>query len=149
MHDKLLSKISVSTTTGCWNWSAGKIKAGYGYVWDKTKNRRAHRVSYEVFNGEITEDLYVLHKCDNPSCINPEHLFLGTPKHNMEDKLQKGRGARGSQQGSSKLIEEDIPRIRLLCKQGELSLQEIGNIFNVGYTTIHAVKSRQNWRHIV
>jgi hypothetical protein len=80
---------------GCWNWKAAKQHNGYGYLHaggGKTrKPARAHRVSWELHNGPIPEGLWVLHKCDNPSCVRPDHLFLGDRVDNMNDAAAKGR----------------------------------------------------------
>jgi hypothetical protein len=76
--------------TGCWEWIAGKDRAGYGRIWAK-KNRTAHTVSYETYVGVIPEGMHVLHNCDNPACINPDHLWLGTHDDNMADKAKKKR----------------------------------------------------------
>lgn len=78
-------------TDTCWNWTAAKDSCGYGRIWHNEKNSTAHTVSYSVFRGEIPEGKHVLHSCDNPSCINPEHLWLGTHADNMADKARKKR----------------------------------------------------------
>jgi hypothetical protein len=84
---------------GCWIWQHGKTEKGYGimyiYMPGRTKKgvkRKAHRISYEAFNGPIPEGLLVCHSCDVPSCVNPEHLWLGTHKDNTQDMMRKGRG---------------------------------------------------------
>lgn len=78
---------------GCWEWSAAKDRGGYGiFRLSPTISRvKAHRFAWELQNGEIPEGMFVCHHCDNPECTNPDHLFLGTPKDNMDDKLRKGR----------------------------------------------------------
>lgn len=77
--------------TKCWEWQRVKIKGGYGRLKHNYKSRLAHRVSFEVFNAPIADDALVLHKCDNPSCVNPAHLFLGDNKINSDDKITKRR----------------------------------------------------------
>ena len=82
-------KFIKGSTDGCWEWLGAKSNE-YGIFW-LNKNQLAHRVSYELFNGPVPEGIQVLHKCDNHSCINPNHLFLGTQKDNIQDCLKKGR----------------------------------------------------------
>lgn len=91
MIEKLLSRTLHDPNTGCFNWTKGKDKDGYGKIRYNNQHMRTHRVMYLLHYGVNPDKLLVCHKCDNPSCINPEHLFLGTPKTNMEDKVSKGR----------------------------------------------------------
>lgn len=81
---------------GCWEWQGGKVRYGYGGFHDENHRLRfAHRYSWEMHNGPIPKGLFVCHTCDNPPCINPAHLFIGTPKDNTQDMIRKGRSAQG------------------------------------------------------
>lgn len=88
---------------GCWIWKAVKNYRGYGHISFRNYPRRSHRVSYTVHKGEIPKGMLVLHKCDNPSCINPDHLFLGTHQDNMNDMKKKGRACSGKDSHLHKL----------------------------------------------
>jgi len=91
--DKLLNKIIIDTTTNCWEYQGGKNNLGYGMIRDGKKMRTAHRVSYEEHNNTvIPKHLVTMHSCDNPCCVNPAHLSLGTRKDNVQDMMRKGRG---------------------------------------------------------
>lgn len=82
---------NVKITDSCWEWQRGTNSKGYGAVKIQNKTYSAHRVSWTLFNGDIPEGMFVCHHCDNPKCVNPEHLFIGTQKDNMQDKCKKGR----------------------------------------------------------
>ena len=77
--------------SGCWEWTSEKTEKGYGRLRVNGKNVRAHRLSYQLFVGEIPKGLFVCHSCDNPGCVNPEHLFVGTCMDNIHDMIVKGR----------------------------------------------------------
>jgi hypothetical protein len=81
------------TESGCWIWMGSTWSGGYGYVRNEGKYISAHRYMYELYKGKIPDGLNCLHTCDNPSCVNPNHLFLGTQTDNMRDMIKKGRGA--------------------------------------------------------
>jgi hypothetical protein len=90
------SKVKIGKPDECWNWTAGTAPGGYGAIWMKGKMIRAHRVSYYCFNGDPPNDKpLICHKCDNPKCCNPAHLFAGSSKDNSEDMSQKGRNQKG------------------------------------------------------
>ena len=94
--DRLWQKID--KTDGCWLWTGGLTTSGYGILYtskqDKPRRRLAHRLMYEIEHGPIPDGLFVCHRCDNPPCVNPDHLFLGTASDNMQDMLSKGRQGR-------------------------------------------------------
>ncbi len=90
--ERLMQAVSIDTNTGCWNWTLSAFKGGYGaFRIDNGKQVSAHRAAYQLLVGPIPEGIHVLHKCDNPRCVNPYHLWLGTHRENMLDKMNKGR----------------------------------------------------------
>lgn len=91
MATKICENVEILTESGCWIWMKGISNDGYPVISAPDKTRRAHRVSYEVFNGSFDKSLMVCHRCDVPSCVNPDHLFLGTNGDNMRDAVAKGR----------------------------------------------------------
>jgi hypothetical protein len=91
-EERFFSKIKKDSKTGCWIWIGSRVSNRYGGMIVNFKHMLAHRYSYELHNGKIKNDLYVCHKCDNGFCVNPDHLFLGTQKDNMDDMIKKGRG---------------------------------------------------------
>ena len=131
---------------GCWLWLAGKDQDGYGLFTTNRVMCKAHRFSYSLYRGPISEGLFVLHKCDVPSCVNPDHLFLGTNQDNMTDMVKKGRGHHGEKNWSAKLKAEEVIKIRGLYP--EKTQAAISDMFGVGRTTVRAILTRRTWRHI-
>lgn len=134
----------------CWEWQLKKLhNRGYGKFYHNGELKLAHRVSYEVHYAEPLGELHCLHKCDNPSCVNPAHLFAGTHKQNMEDKVAKGRsgggGPRGSRNGASKLTEEQVDEMRRLRQEG-FKYSQLMEKFNITSTaTIHNIIHNKIW----
>ena len=95
LEERFWGKVEVPSYGECWEWTAGKIR-GYGSIFYNGKTHKAHRISWKIHFGKIPKDMCVLHECDNPSCVNPSHLFLGTHKDNSDDKIQKGRFKNGN-----------------------------------------------------
>ncbi len=110
--------------------------------------RQLARVVYEVFKNESPGELCVCHTCDNPSCINPEHLWLGTYADNNTDKVKKDRQLKGTQVPSSKLTDSQIVEIKQLLCEDRLSFREIAKQFNVTISAIDKINSGTNWKHI-
>lgn len=143
-QEYIKNKSKISGT--CWEWVGSKDKDGYGKACYKFKRERAHRLSYRVFKLQDISNMLVLHTCDNPSCVNPEHLFLGTHKDNMLDKKTKGRQLKGEEIGNSKLKESDIFEIRKL--RATRSLKELSKQFNCSVSNIHDVCKGYIWQHL-
>src|SRR3990167_8700408 len=105
----------VRKTPGCWLWTA-KLLKGYGRLWVAGHSERAHRVAWLLHYGQIDAGLLVLHKCDNPCCVNPKHLFLGTASDNILDAAAKGRMAHGEKNGNRKLTTDQVLTIRQVSR---------------------------------
>ena len=141
--------ICPSLGSRCWVWTAGKYQSGYGAFNRLGYSEYAHRVSWEMHYGDIlTSD--VLHKCDNPSCVNPAHLFLGTADMNSKDMVSKGRSNRGEDRPLHKLSEIEVLEIRHLYKRGVVGCGYIslGRRFGVGQGAIRDAVLGITWRHI-
>lgn len=132
----------------CWVWKGLKDKNGYG-VSSLGKERRASRICWIISFGEIPEGMQVLHHCDNPPCVNPKHLWLGTGADNMQDKTRKGRNNApvGERSGSVKLKTSDVLEIRRLHKIGVVQ-RRIAERFNIGFKAINKIVLRQRWCHV-
>lgn len=150
LEERFWSKVDKKNLDGCWEWTASKSN-GYGHLnyankTTKYKGRIAHRISWELQNGPIPEGLWVLHRCDNPSCVNPAHLFLGTHNDNMADMVAKGRsvGKKGENHRSAKLTEVEVIRIR----SDPRVHRKIAEDYEVGKTQIQRIKAKIDWRHL-
>jgi hypothetical protein len=138
----------VEKTPACWLWIGHKIRRGYGQLRAFNRQRwQAHRLSWLLHYGEIPDGKWVLHRCDNPSCVNPHHLFLGTHDDNVADKVSKNRQMRGTKCHTHKLTERDVARIRSLL-QSKVSYQKIATQFKVTKSNIYAIKHQQTWKHV-
>ena len=147
LRDRIKAKSNICMKTECWLWNRYKNKEGRGYCHYKSTTIPASRVSYIAFKGYIYENLDVCHTCDNPSCVNPEHLFLGTDQDNANDRENKERGAKGEKIKLSKLKNEMISEIRNSRRDG-MSQQKIADKYNVSQTAISRVLSKKTWKHI-
>jgi len=133
----------------CWNYIGYGGKLGYVLTTFDGKWVKAHRLSYMAFKGEIPINLQICHTCDNRICVNPEHLYLGTPKDNARDRGLRGRKActLGSKNGASKLSEEQVIEIKKMLNIGK-SLPEIAKLFNARRENIWCIKKGISWSHI-
>ncbi|HEY5021799.1 MAG TPA: HNH endonuclease signature motif containing protein [Gemmatimonadaceae bacterium] len=140
----------------CWIWLAGRDSKGYGTVWFGKANHGAHRVSWELVHGPIPKGngwhgACVLHRCDNPSCVNPTHLFEGTQATNMADRDAKGRGRwvnpPGEANGSAKLTEALVLEIRALAKAG-VEQRQLAVRFGICNQNVSLIVRRKRWAHV-
>ena len=148
---RLGEKTRLNKDTGCVEWVAKSVSnGGYGTLCVGRKGHiRAHRASWVLANGPIPDGTYVCHKCDNPKCTNVYHLFLGTPKDNMDDKKKKGRGSlppihKGENHHNSKLTAEDVALIR----DSKETLDSISSEFGISTKTAWRIRKRIAWSHI-
>lgn len=149
----------VEKTDGCWIWQGGKNKDGYGTITSSTEygiysSRLAHRISYWLTYGDYDTKLKVCHECDNPSCVNPNHLFLGTQKDNMVDMVNKNRNfaitkpesqIRGEEVHCAKLTMDKAREIRKIYKEGA-TLDELAQVYNVSIQSIFKVVHYKSWK---
>lgn len=135
-------RIRVDESTGCWNWTGAKSKAGYGSVGIGFRVFNAHRVAFEFSTGKSADGLFVCHRCDNRACINPAHLFLGTPEDNATDMAEKGRV------NTQKLTAENVREIRAIYARGGITQKELAKQFGMGQSQIARIVLRQTWRFV-
>lgn len=143
-EQRFMKYISIDQKSGCWIWTGNLDFYGYGRFCYKRKSYRSSRAAFLIFKNIDPKKLNACHKCDNPACANPDHLFLGTQKQNMEDCFLKKRTAYGQKNGMSKLKEEDIPNIFKLAKEGYLH-REIAEKYNVSRSAIGSILNKVRW----
>lgn len=154
LKERLYSKIKVDPISGCWEWTGAKDKAGYGRInvgsrKDKSRHcERAHRLSYTLSVGKIPDGMEVCHKCDNPSCINPDHLFVGTRQDNVDDRERKGRNVvkTGEESKRSKLTKKDVKNARWERAHKGTSYQKLADKYGVAKKTIQNAIKGVNWK---
>jgi hypothetical protein len=149
MAARFWSKVENSSGADCWQWLDAGRGGGYGAFGIKRNGKHitvdAHRIAWELSYGPVPEGMFVCHRCDNPGCVNPGHLFVDTHNGNMEDMVSKGRQASGERHGRHELTLDDIPLVRLFSAAGA-SQRFIAKRFNVGQTTVGNVVYGRTWR---
>lgn len=146
-RSKLVSQLFANVDPpGCWTWNGARTKkefnGGYGKMHDGS-NRRTHRVIWEALNGPIPNGLIVIHTCDNPPCVRPNHLALGTHKQNQQDKWKRGRGVIGHR---GKIDQETADEIRLLYSTGTVLQRELGEKYGLNQATISEIVRNRSWK---
>jgi TPR repeat protein len=147
LKDRFYSKVR-GNDDECWIWLGSTFNGRYGRYSIGKKSFSAHRISYVLSNGPIG-NLLVCHSCDNILCVRPDHLWLGTPKDNTQDMLNKNRGPeqKGSKNPQAKLIEKDVKKIRAKYNKG-CTLKELAISFEVSIASISNIVRRKSWSHI-
>lgn len=145
LGDRFWSKVDRSGD--CWTWNNYVTAKGYGKYKYNGKTSLAHRVSFQTHHGiTLTPDQVLLHSCDNPSCVRPSHLKVGTVQENNEDKRIKGRHPIGEKIASAKLSESQVIDIRMLAETN--TRRAIAKRFGVAPSTIHKIVKRETWDHV-
>lgn len=149
--ERFEEKYTPEPNTGCWLWTAALDAYGYavlGLIIDKKKRpKHASRISYQLFRGDVPLGTVVRHICDEPLCVNPDHLILGTQEDNMADKVRRNRQNRGDNHGRRKLTLDQVMQIKSLRLSG-LTLNAISEQFDVGEVQVWRICNGKRWKHL-
>jgi len=141
--------VNKKSENDCWEFISYRDKDGYGIFTIKHKNIKAHRFSYMLAHGEIPEGLLVRHfVCDNPCCVNPNHLMIGTNADNSNDCVSKNRNRKGEDINTCKLTEKDVLEIRRLYNEGIIAVKDLVNMFGINRHHILSIVRGNSWKHI-
>jgi len=150
--ERFWSKCAIEPDGGCWLWTRCTFSNGYGKYTFGGRTHYAHRLAYEMHHGVSPGQAFVCHRCDNPPCINPEHLWLGTARDNALDMHAKGRNRTTPRQGeahhANKLEERDVIIMRLLAEWLGVPLCRIASMHGVSYMQAKRVVAREAWSHV-
>jgi len=150
--ERFFIKTKLKDHTNCIEWQAGCNADGYGVIYNPHIQRvqLAHRVAFELAEGAIPKGSLVCHNCDNPKCVNYQHMRLGTNADNTLDKVKRGRQSclKGKSNGNSKLTEAKVVKIRSLYASDKFTQKELAEKFKVTQTAIGSIVTRKKWSHI-
>lgn len=146
-EERFWAQVDKQGPDDCWPWT-GCLSNGYGLLYVNDKSCRVHRYSYELVHGPIPDGLFACHTCDNPSCCNPAHIFLGTTGDNTRDAARKKRMPYGETHHNAKLTETDVRQIRSEYADGLVSYSVLAARYDVSKQLIYRVIRRKAWKHI-
>lgn len=149
--DRFWSYVAISDKNKCWLWTKCLSSRGYGFFGINGKNKLTHRLAYEFTHGEGSATGFVIrHKCDVPTCCNPDHLEKGTNQDNMRDKIERGRARnlKGNECSWAKLTEDQVRDIKHLLKTKNYYHKDIAKMYNVHCVTITDINIGRSWRHV-
>lgn len=153
IKDRFMKHVIIRTDSDCWSWAGNLRVDGRPTFSIKGKKYSAARISFEIHKGPFDKILHVCHKCDNPICTNPTHLFLGTAFDNMKDMTDKGRRAygdkvanKGETNPSAKLTSKIIQEIRETYDKGGVSQQSLGMKYGISQVMVSKIVRKANWR---
>lgn len=130
--------VDIKREDECWEWKGSKTTAGYGLIYWENRLQYAHRLSLELDGRPVPPRWHACHTCDNPPCVNPKHLFVGTPHDNVKDKVSKGRHTFGENHPNSKLTDTDVKEIRKLASEG-MWQSDIARLYGVNQSHISTI----------
>ena len=143
-EERFFAKVDAGAGGGCHLWLAARNAKGYGHFYMDRRGMRAHRAAWTIRNGPIPDGIQVLHTCDRPGCVNPDHLFLGTDADNSADMVAKGRAARGEDNGKAKLTAAQVVEIR----KGTETDSVLAERYGINPVYLGHVRRGTNWSHI-
>lgn len=146
--ERFEAKYVAEPSCGCWLWIAATKGRGYGHMKVNGKMVGAHRISYELYIGDLNNGDNVLHRCDNMKCVNPDHLFSGSCADNTRDMIAKGRVSLGEKLKQSKVSSKNVIEIRQLYKTGRYSHRKIGDMFGISKSQAGGIIRGDYWKHI-
>jgi hypothetical protein len=150
VEERFWEKVDKNGPGGCWVWTRSKSKKGYGQLSGPHRGHKpfqTHRLSWEMHKGPIPAGLMVCHKCDNPACVRPSHLFIGTAKQNTQDMVNKGRVRRGERHAQAKLTDASVIEMRRMAAAGA-SRKELAEAFGVSEWNVKHVLVGDTWKHL-
>ena len=150
VDERFFGRINIQGDDDCWLWEGAKCKDDYGQIRINHKDKRVHRLMWEMVNGPIPDGYFICHHCDNPPCVNPKHLFLATPKQNSQDCVSKNRFKSniGELNPRAKLTLEQVEEIRELYKRKKPTLISLAEIYKVSIQCIFRIVNYISWKSI-
>ncbi len=143
-NDRFWNHVLPEPNSGCWLWTGYRNSKGYGRFSFEGRPQVASRVSWVLSRGSLPDGEYVLHRCDTPACVNPDHLFLGTMADNSKDCARKGRHSRGERRWNARLTKDDVVSI---LRSDDSTLQ-LSRKYGVSWATIYDIRTGATWKHV-